>query len=44
VIACVIYPSDMPEWACHAAEIAENLCRKELTPKERDAHTMMLGC
>jgi hypothetical protein len=39
VIGAVIYPSDMPDWAILAAEVAENLCRKELSPKERDAHT-----
>lgn len=37
-IACVIFPNDMPEWQCRMAEVAENLIRKELTTKERDAH------
>jgi hypothetical protein len=38
-IAAVIYPEDMPSWACELNEVAENLCRKELSPKEKDAHT-----
>src|SRR4029077_12274514 len=38
-IAASIYPENMPDWACELNEVAENLCRKELTPKERDAHT-----
>lgn len=38
-IAATIYPEEMEDWACEAHEVAENLCRKELTPKERDAHT-----
>lgn len=43
MIAAVIFPEDMPDWACELAEVMENLCRKELTPKERDAHTTMLA-
>lgn len=38
-IACVIYSPDMQPWEYRFAEIAENLCRKELTPQEREAHT-----
>jgi hypothetical protein len=38
-IPALIYPEDMPDWACELNEVAENLCRKELTPRERDAHT-----
>lgn len=38
-IGACIYPEDMPDWACELNEVTENLCRKELTPKERDAHT-----
>jgi hypothetical protein len=41
VIAAVIYPEDMPDWACELNEIAENLFRKELMPKECQAHTTM---
>lgn len=39
VIAAVIFPEEMTDWQCELAEVAENLHRKELTPKERDAHT-----
>jgi hypothetical protein len=41
VIAAAIYPEDMPDWACELNELAENLHRSELTPKERDAHTAL---
>lgn len=33
--------NDMPDWACELCEVAENLCRKELIPNERAAHTTM---
>jgi hypothetical protein len=29
----------VPDWRCELAEIAENLCRRELSVQERDAHT-----
>jgi hypothetical protein len=41
VIAAAIYPEEIPDWACELNELAENLHRSELTPKERDAHTAL---
>ena len=41
MLPCVVYPRETAEWECRAAEIAENLFRKELSPKERDAHTVL---
>src|SRR4051812_19376806 len=41
-IAAVIFPEKMPDHVCQRYEIVENLIRKELTPKERDAHTVLL--
>jgi ParB/RepB/Spo0J family partition protein len=39
VIACMIYPANMPAAAIQMDEIVENLHRKELTPAERAGHT-----
>jgi hypothetical protein len=41
-IAAVIFPEKMPDHVCQRYEIVENLIRKELTAKERDAHTVLL--
>jgi ParB-like nuclease domain len=38
-IAAVVFPANMPDWACKLAEVAENLIRKDLTPKQREAET-----
>ena len=40
-LLAAIYSEDMPDWACELNEVAENLHRKELIPKERDAHTVL---
>ena len=40
-IAAVIFPAAMPDWACKLAEVAENLVRKDLTPKQREAETAL---
>lgn len=40
-VPAIIYTSDTPEWFIEMAEVAENLVRKELTPAERAAHTML---
>jgi len=39
VIACMIYPANMPATSIQMDEMVENLHRKELTPPERASHT-----
>lgn len=41
VIAAAVFPADTSDEACKRFEIIENLARKELTAKERDAHTTL---
>jgi len=43
MIGAAIYPAKMPDWACKMDEITENLFRKNLTPKENEAHTALYG-
>jgi ParB-like chromosome segregation protein Spo0J len=39
-VVAVIFPEEMPDWACKLAEIAENLNRIDLTTKEREVQTL----
>jgi hypothetical protein len=39
-IPAVIFPPDTPDWQIELAEITENFVRRELTPNERDEHTL----
>lgn len=39
-IPAIVWSSRVPDWQIQLAEISENLCRKELTPAERTAHTL----
>jgi ParB-like nuclease domain len=41
VIAAVVFPATMPDWACKLAEVAENIHRKDLSPKQREAQTAL---
>lgn len=40
-IVAVVFPKEMPDWACKLAEIAENLARVDLTQKERESQTLI---
>jgi len=40
-IVAVIFPKEMPDWACKLAEIAENLARIDLKQNEKEAQTVI---
>ena len=42
-IAAVLFPEKMPDWACKMAELAENLFRKDLSSKQKEAETTLLA-
>jgi ParB-like chromosome segregation protein Spo0J len=42
VIAAAIFSEKMPDWACKMAEVAENLFRKDLSSKQKEAETALL--